>query len=71
MKSKEEAVKKDLWLIFIVGAVATLAAAGLAGIREDDAGLSEAMLMGSIVVVATGAVLATGGRLLAHISRNW
>jgi len=69
--SKEKAVKNDLWLIFIVSAVATLAAAMLIGAREDDGGLRDAMILGSIVVVATGSVLATGGRLLAHISRNW
>lgn len=69
--SKEETVRKDLWLIFIVSAVATLAAAALIGAREDDSGLRDAMLLGSILVVTTGYVLARGGRLLAHISRNW
>lgn len=69
--SKEKAVKKELWLIFIVSAVATLAAATMFGARQDDDGLRDAMLLGSVLVAATGSVLATGGRLLAHISRNW
>lgn len=69
--SKEKTVRRDLWLIFIVSAVATLAAATLIGARDDDDGLRDAMLLGSILVVATGVVLAKGGRLLAHISRNW
>ena len=69
--SKEQAVKRDLWLIFIVSAVATLAAAMLMGAREDDSGLSDAIYLGSILVVSTGFVLARGGRLLAIISRNW
>ncbi|MBT9568979.1 MAG: hypothetical protein IV085_11850 [Thiobacillus sp.] len=69
--SKEETVKRDLWLIFIVSAVATLAATMLIGAREDDSGLSDAIHLGSILVVSTGVVLARGGRLLAVISRNW
>ena len=69
--SKEQAVKKDLWLIFIVGAIATLAAALLAGVREDDRVLRDAVLLGSVIVVATGSVLAAGDRLLTAVSKHW